>query len=130
MTSTRDKLMARMVELVQDEASPWEVVPGLVSPTIRRTWTVETPEYARGTGFGRWDQDTYDQHVFLTLTHKGFLMRRADAPWVGAHDGEIPYWLAEKILADPELGLDTHRQLELKRARKAGIRGDGVRGYR
>jgi hypothetical protein len=125
----RDKLAARMVELAADTESPWTALGSMVGATLRFTETVPTPDYHRGEGFGRWDQDTYDRHVFLTLVAGKFILGVATAPWMGRSDSDIPLWLAEAILEDPALGFDDARRWQLKAARRAGIRGDGVRGY-
>lgn len=114
----KDKLVARMVELAGEKDSGWEVVPGTVGATIRWTKEEVTPEYHRGTGFGRWDQDTYSTHVFITLVAGKFIMRTSAAPWVQCHDTEVPLWLVELILEDPALGLDSPRQWQLKAARR------------
>jgi hypothetical protein len=115
----KDKLARRMVELAVDQASPWTALGSMVGATIRFTETVPTPDYHRGTGFGRWDQDTYDRQVFLTLVAGKFILGVATAPWMGRSDSDIPLWLAEAILEDPALGFDSARQWQLKAERRA-----------
>lgn len=121
-----EKILARMVELAKDPASGWEAVPGLVGATVRFTKTETTPDYARSSERGAWhalwDSDTYDMHVFITLVAGKVIMRASTAPWVSSHDSSIPFWLAEAVLADAELGWDSPRQWRLKADRKAGTR--------
>ena len=101
---------------------------------MRFTATEQTPDYARscerGAWAALWDQDTYDTHVFVTLVAGKVVLGTSAAPWVARQDRDIPFWLAEKIMTDPALAHDGPRQRELKQARRAGMRGDGVRGYR
>lgn len=115
----RDKLAARMVELAADPDSGWTALGSLVGATLRWTETVPTPDYHRGTGFGRWEDETYERHVFLTLVAGKFILGAAPAPWVGRNDSDIPLWLAEAILEDPSLGLDDARRWRLKSERRA-----------
>lgn len=112
----RDKILARMIELAKDPASPWELLPsrfGMV--TVRRIWTHETPDYqARN-----WSQPTYDAHTFLTAVGgRTFILGTSAAPWMDRRDRPVPLWLAEAILEDPELSQDTGRQLALVAARR------------
>jgi hypothetical protein len=65
--------------------------------------------------------------VFVTLVAGKFIVSRAPAPWVNRSESDAPLWLVEAILSDPDLGLDTQRQLDLKHARRGGRSGDGVR---
>lgn len=123
----RDKITQRMTELAADQASPWEPVPSrMVGRTIRRTWTRETSEtYLE---LKVWSQPTYPAHVFLTLVAGKFILGTAPAPWVGRRDQEIPLWLVEAILDEPELALDSHRQNEMRLRRgQSGRSADGVR---
>lgn len=117
-----DALYARMVELARDPESGWEAVPQQVGATLRFTKTEQTPDYARSSERGAWhalwDQDTYDMHVFVTLVAGKVLMRVSTAPWVSARDQSIPFWLAEAVLEDAELGWDGRRQWALKAERK------------
>jgi hypothetical protein len=110
----KDRVIRRMVELAGSPESPWTAIETRVGATVRRTWTNETPEWARRD----WSEPTYHAHVFLTLVAGTFLLGRAPAPWVGRTDSNVPLYLVEAILEDPELGLDTQRQLELRAARK------------
>lgn len=114
----KDKLVRRMVELAADETSGWTALGSLTGATLRWTETVPTPEYHRGDGFGRWPEETYDRHVFITLVAGKFILGAATAPWMGRSDSDIPLWLAEAILEDPALGLDSARQWQLKAARR------------
>jgi hypothetical protein len=124
LTKTQERILAKMKELAG--GGTWERVPTGYGFTIRHDLHQATPaanlcteeEHARN-GFGRWPEPVYKSMVFLTLTHSGILMRTAPAPWVSARDFEVPYWLAEAILSDPDLGHDDGRMLELRRARKA-----------
>jgi len=120
----RDKIKQRMAELAEDETSPWEPVPARFGEaTIRRTWTHDTPDYHQRD----WPEPTYHVHVFLTMVAGKIIMGTAPAPWVGRSDSEIPLWLAEAILEDAELGLDSQRQMDMRHARRGGRSGDGVR---
>lgn len=113
----RDKIIQRMVELAGDEASLWTEVRGLYGIVLRRTWTRQTSQTYRDLDL--WTQPTYQEYLFLTLTAiGGVLLGVSHAPWVGRRDRDIPLWLAEAILEDPELGLDSTRQLEMRDARK------------
>ncbi len=118
-----ERLMAELVRLARDPESGWEAVPGQVGATVRFTKTEATPDYARSSERGAWhalwDQDTYDMHVFVTLVAGKVIMRTSTAPWVSAHDHHVPFWLAEAVLADPELGWDSPRQWRMKADRKA-----------
>lgn len=120
----RDEIRDRILNLAADEASGWEPVPGLAGLTIRRTSEHETHPANRakpgeGAGFGTWDQPTYHSHTFITLVGGKVILGRAGAPWVGRTDSDIPLWLAEAILMDPEdLGQDTARMLRMKDERK------------
>lgn len=118
-----EKFLAQMIEKVQTPESGWVPVPGQVGSTMRFTKTERTPDYARSSERGAWhalwDQDTYDMHVFVTLVAGKVLMRVSTAPWVSARDQSIPFWLAEAVLADPELAWDSPRQWRLKAERKA-----------
>ena len=123
MKTRKERVIHRMVALAGSADSPWTAIETSVGATIRRSWTNETPEY-----MGRaWSEPTYEAHVFLTLVAGKFLLGRAPAPWVGRADSYVPVYLAEAILEDPELGLDTDRQLDMKHARRGGRSGDGVR---
>lgn len=115
-----EKILQRMVELAMSEGSPWTALPGQYGGgTVRYTKTQPTPDCHRGTGFGRWDQDTYDSHVFLTRVGGKFILGVASAPWMGRQDSDIPLWEAEAILEDPELALDHTRRWAMRDARKA-----------
>jgi len=122
LTKTQERILATMRELV-DQGS-WAKVPTPYGFTIRYTITRQTPEavlcsqeeHARNP-FGRWPEPEYQAMVFVTLTLGGVVMRVAPAPWVGARDTEIPFWLAEAVLADPELAFDTERQRAMRSAR-------------
>lgn len=122
-TRAAERLMTELVRLARDPNSGWEPVPAQVGATVRFTKTETTPDYARSSERGAWhalwDQDTYDMHVFVTLVAGKVLMRVSTAPWVSAHDTSIPFWLAEAVLADPELGWDSPRQWQMKADRKA-----------
>jgi hypothetical protein len=121
-----DEIRDRIIGLAKDETSGWEPVPSVAGLTIRRTVEHETPEYAKakpgeGSGFGTWSQDTYHSHTFITMVGRKVILGRASCPWVGRVDSDIPLWLAEAILSDPEdLGQDTARLLALKDERKRG----------
>jgi hypothetical protein len=114
-----EKILTRMRELARDPDSGWKVVPSDYAATLRFTTTIKTPDYFRGTGFGRWHEATYDQHVFVTLVAGKVILGVAAAPWVGRSDTSIPFWLAEAILDDPALGLDSAHRQQLKANRKA-----------
>jgi hypothetical protein len=118
----RDRLAIRMDELARDEASAWTGLGSMVGATLRFTETVLTPDYHRGDGFGRWPEETYDRHVFMTLVAGKVILGVATAPWMGRNDREVPLWLAEAILEDPALGFDNARQWQLKAARRAPVR--------
>lgn len=118
-----EKLLARMIELVQTPESGWVPLTGTVGSTVRFTKTEPTPDYARSSERGAWsalwNQDSYDTHVFVTLVAGKVVLGTAPAPWVGRRDSDIPFWLAEAILADPALAFDDERCLKLKAARRA-----------
>lgn len=121
----RDKIVKRMVELAGDEASAWTAIESRYGATLRRTWTCQTGRSVRELKV--WSEPTYQAHVFLTLVAGKFILGTAPAPWVGRRDQEIPLWLVEAILDEPELALDSHRQLDLRHARRGGRSGDGVK---
>jgi hypothetical protein len=113
----RDKIKQRMAELAEDPNSPWERLPSRFGEaTIRRTWTRETPDYHQRD----WPEPTYHAHAFLTLVAGKIIMGTSAAPWVRRLDQEIPLWLAEAVLEDPELALDTERRMAMRDARRAG----------
>lgn len=113
----RDKIIQRMIELAGDEASPWTGVEGLYGVVLRRTWTRQTSQTYRDLDL--WTQPTYQAHLFLTMTATGgVLLGVSHAPWVGRRDHDIPLWLAEAILENPELGLDSTWQLAMRDARR------------
>jgi hypothetical protein len=114
----RDKIKQRMAELAEDPASPWEPVPSrMVGRTIRRTWTRETSRtYLE---LKVWSESTYQAHAFLTQVNATFILGTSAAPWVGRRDQVVPLWLAEAILDEPELALDSHRQNEMRATRRA-----------
>jgi hypothetical protein len=120
----KDKVVARMVELAGQPDSGWEVVLGTVGATIRWTGTETTPDLIRkrrpGQTWAIWEGDTYNTNVFITLVAGKFVMRASTAPWTPCQDLDLPLWLAEMVLEDPALGLDSYRQLELRRERKRG----------
>jgi hypothetical protein len=115
----KDTIIHRMVELAGDPASGWTALGGQIGATVRYTKTRQTPDYMRGTGFGRWDQGTYDTHVFLTLVAGKFILGVASAPWVGRSDSDVPLWLVQAILEDPDLAHDDIRRNAMRNARKA-----------
>jgi len=124
MTKTAERLLATMRRLAEE--GTWTRVPGNHGFTIRHDRTERTPEYVLCTEeehikapFGRWPEPEYKSMIFLTLTYSGVIIRTAPAPWVGARDSDAPYWLAEAILADPYLGHDDNRMMEMRQARKA-----------
>lgn len=114
-----DEIRERILNLVADEASPWEALPSRVGLTIRRTTEHKTHPANRGEGFDRWPEPTYHSHTFITLVAGKVILGRASAPWMGRTDSDIPLWLAEAILTDAEdLGQDTARMLRMKDERK------------
>lgn len=120
----RDKVLARMIELAQDQASGWERIPSRVGGvTVRWTWTHETPEWART--HCDWREPTYHALTFLTQVGGSFIMGTSAGPWVGRNDQTVPLWLVEAILEDPDLSQDDLRMFEMKAARKAGRSGAG-----
>ena len=121
--SLKDRLVRRMVELAGSPESEWTAIETRVGATVRRTWQEATPQWARRD----WPEESYHAHVFLTLVAGTFILGRAAAPWVGRQDTNIPLYLVEAILEDPELGLDAQRQMDLRHARRGGRSGDGVR---
>lgn len=122
MTKTARKILDQMADLVRDPESGWVMVPtGMVGVTVRLTRTHQTPDYMRYA----WNQDTYDSHTFVTLVAGKVILGTAAAPWVGRRDSEVPFWLAEAILADEnDLGQDMTRMLNLRAMRRAGLAGD------
>lgn len=127
-TTLKERLVARMFELVAE--GTWKAIRSDYSMVMSFTETVPTPEHNRGTGFGRWNEPTYDRHLFVTYVAGKFILGEARAPWVGRSDRDAPLWFVELILDADEPWTVVENWLELKRARRAGVRGDGVRGYR
>lgn len=115
LTKGQAAILARMRELATGD---WEPVPSH-SPTIRLTRTVDTPEYARGTGFGRWDQPTYEEHLFVTLAGGKVILGHAPCPWVGRSDSEEPLWYASELLNHENPWAVLEDRLALKAQRKA-----------
>lgn len=119
MSKAARRILDRMIELVQTPESGWVPVPGHVGSTVRLTRTHETPEIHRGEGFGRWPEATYDSHTFVTLVAGKVILGTSAAPWMSRRDSDIPFWLAEAILADADdLGQDMTRMLDLRAARR------------
>lgn len=127
-TTLKERLVERMFELAAQ--GTWKPVPSDHAMTARFTETVPTPEANRGSGFGRWHHPTYERHLFVTYVAGKFILGEAPAPWVGRRDRDVPLWFVELILNADEPWTVAENWLELKHARRAGIRGDGVRGYR
>lgn len=77
----------------------WELIDG---NTLRRTWTVPTPEICRSKGpgdtFGKWACDTYDRHLFVTIVGSSVIVGDARAPWVGRSDTRVSMARAIAIL--------------------------------
>lgn len=119
MTRAARKILDRMIELVQAPESGWVPVPGTAGSTVRLTRTVDTPEYARGTGFGRWEEPTYEEHLFVTLVAGKVIMGHAPCPWVGRHDSDEPFWYAELLLGHSNPWAVLEDRLALKAQRKA-----------
>lgn len=119
----KDRIIRRMVELAGDPENGWTALGTQYGATVRYTQTHETPEYARtkrpGKQFVMWEGETYESHVFLTLVSGTFIMGTSAAPWVGRTDREVPLWLVEAVLEDPELAHNTARQLKMRAERKA-----------
>ena len=120
----KDRVVRRMTELAGSPESPWTAIETNVGATIRRTWQEATPDWARP---HYWPEESYQAHVFLTLVAGTFILGRAASPWTGRQDSNVPLWLVEAILEDPELGLDSERQMAMRHARRGGRSGDGVR---
>lgn len=122
MTKAAQRIADTMVNLVAEKGSGWEIVPSYV-PTIRFTRERPTPDYAlseeRGAWNALWSQPTYHTHVFVTLVNGKVILGTSAAPWVRRQDRDIPFWLAEAILEDPELALDDERVRAMREARKA-----------
>lgn len=120
--SKADEIRQRIVQLAT-EGRTWEPVPKAYGLTVRHTVTEKTPDYARKpwreSAEPLWGQDTYNTHVFVTMIGRKVILGAASAPWMGRTDTDVPLWLAEMILDDPSLGLDSHRQVELRNQRKA-----------
>jgi hypothetical protein len=97
----------------------WNLVPGSYYGriTILATKVIETPEYSRGEGFGRWPDATYERHLFVTLTWSGVVLGDAPAPWVGRRDYGVPYWFAQMVLDadDPFTVLDQYARIKDER---------------
>lgn len=123
LTKAQRELLEDMRALADNDDSGWEAVPSDYAAVIRWSETVDTPEHMRGKGWGHWDSPTYDRLVFITLTHSGVILGVASAPWVNRSDWHIPYWLANAILGDPRLALNTERRLALIEERKHQLRG-------
>lgn len=124
-TTARPKLSAKRTELIDgmklyalNPNAIWQPVPIGFGITIRHSVRgLETPAWARERklipGMGgertrpRWDEPTYDQHVFLTVV--GYtgkpLLGVARAPWVGRSDTDLTLARALEILRDPASAL-------------------------
>lgn len=126
MTATaRPKLSAKRAELIDgmklyalNPNAVWQPVPTGFGITIRHSVRgLTTPDWARerrlipGMGgertMARWDEPTYDQHVFLTVVGYSSkpLLGVARAPWVGRTDSDLTLTRALEILRDPASAL-------------------------
>jgi hypothetical protein len=115
MSRAWERLLARVIE--EAGQGRWTAVSNTAGlPTIRHDKITPTPATVG------WSDPTYPSHVFITLINRKVILGRAPAPWVGRLDGDIPLWLAEAILDDPEVGHDSGRMLALKDERAAGVR--------
>jgi len=97
---------AQLMEAIDHaSANGWTAING---NTLRRTWTLETPEtnrYKAGAGmFGKWDGDTYDRHLFITIVGSvaggkiSVILGDARAPWVGRDDTSVSLKRAIEVL--------------------------------
>lgn len=119
LTKTAKRVLHTMIRLTQDTSTGWVPIPGLPgNGTIRWDQVNETPEYMRGTGFGKWPEPTYESHVWITLVAGKVILGVAHSPVTGRQDRDIPFWLAEKILTDPALALDPERLRRVKDMRR------------
>jgi hypothetical protein len=122
LTKTQQRVLDRMIQVAGQ--GTWTALPSQYGAVIRKTRTVETPEYYRGPSasrFARWDEPTYDQHLFLTMMSQGVILGEARAPWVGRQDSVVPYWLVELMLGeDADPFAVAENRIELARARRSG----------
>lgn len=117
LSPKRAELIERMRTLAFNPNPTWQPVPGH-GITIRYSERgLATPDWCRerrvipGLGGERtlpkWDEPTYNRHIFLTLptlTGKPILTV-ARAPWVGAQDAYVTLAVALCILDDPASAL-------------------------
>lgn len=124
--SKADEIRKRIIELAQDKDGPWELVPSMYSLTIRHTTEHPTPDWARtqrhGQTFALWTGEVYASHVFVSMVGRKVIVGTCAAPWIQRRDQDCPLWLAEMILADPALGLDTERIIQLRAQRREARR--------
>lgn len=109
------RLLDRMKTLPAD--GPWTRI-GASGFCVR--WSIEkqvTPDWAKVSG--AWPGETFDSHVFLTVSAGSVFLRAAHAPWVRSDYRKIPLWLAEAVLDDPALGLDSDRQRVMREERRS-----------
>ena len=118
LSTKRAELIDRMEHLALNPNAVWQPVPASFGITIRHSVRgLITPDWARETriipGLGgertrpKWDEPTYDQHVFLSLscvTGKPILGVAA-APWVGRGDSYLTLTRALEILDNPAVVL-------------------------
>ena len=118
MGKASDQVLAKMRDLAA--AGHWVGVPA-DSPTIRLTRTMPTPAWARG-GTGHpvaWPDDTYAEHLFITLAGTKVVMKHAPSPWVRRADTTEPYWYVDLLLASADPWDVLARRCEIKAARQA-----------
>lgn len=113
-TKTQREVLEAMIAGVK--AGTWtDVSRPMIGITVMHKVTEPTPDYVTR---DMWPGQTYDRLVHLTFVGSKVLLRVSPAQWVASSESAVPYWLALAILADPELGHDSARQLEMRRARR------------
>ena len=123
MTKTQKELLAAMIAAVK--TGTWtDVSRPMLGVTVRHKIEQPTPDYVTK---AMWPGQTYSSCCFLTFTGRTVIMRMSIAPWVNSSEFPVPYWLALAVLADPSLGYDSHRQLELRNERRRRAPGEGLR---
>jgi hypothetical protein len=82
----------------------WVFVPG-AGFTVRWSQQRDTPGWVLAAGTTYWGQETYSQHVFVTLIGRQdsfkCLIRICAAPWAVARDQEVTLARALEILDAP-----------------------------
>lgn len=107
---------AQLVEKIRERVAAGAWI-GLGRDTVRWSRQRTTPDACRAPGSrggpALWPDPVYTQFVFLSVVGRNVILGTAAAPWTNRVDQEVPLWLAELIVEDPPLALDTQRRLTL-----------------